>query len=141
MRPRRVGPIFWALIFGLRCGPAIAGPIERAAKKYNIDPKILWAIYHIETSGGRNVRLKTNKNRTQDKGPFQINSVHWHTNCKAYDVGRLDGASLCAAKLLARHRRAAPHDPYWMGRYHSTTLHRKINYAKKIQQYIKGVSK
>lgn len=143
MRPRHVGPIIWALIIAAFAGPAFGGrdPIKDAALKYKVDHKILRAIYHIETSGGKNVRLKVNKNRTQDRGPFQINSVHWYTTCKGYNLDRLDGAALCAAKLLAHHKRAAPQDPFWTGRYHSTTLNRKINYAKKIQNYIKGVSK
>jgi hypothetical protein len=99
------------------------------------------AIAHLESSGGRATGLQKNSNGTYDLGPFQINSVHWSTTCKIYDVRTDLGNTLCAARILAGHQRHAKVDPYWAARFHSRTPALKYKYFLKLQKYIKGVSK
>jgi hypothetical protein len=114
--------------------------IESAARKYNIDARIMKAILQIESSGGSNVKLRHNSNGTYDIGPFQINSIHWNTTCKAYDLTTDKGNTRCAAKLLAKHKKHKTRDPMWAARYHSRTPSLKLKYYKKITKVLKQQS-
>ena len=143
-----MGKLVRALVACLALGaswPAYAGKVSkqelgvailRAAKAYDVDPRVLHAIAHLESSGGKQAGLRANKNGTFDVGPFQINSVHWGSTCKAYDVRTAEGGAMCAAKLLQSHRRHRGADSAWVGRYHSRTPSLKARYAGKVNAYI-----
>lgn len=113
---------------------ALTQAIKRAAKAYDVDPRALAAIAYLESSGGKFVGLRHNRNGTWDVGAFQINSIHWDTTCAAYNVHVLKGNAMCAAKLLRSHRRHRDSDPHWRGRYHSKTPSRKQVYATKLEK-------
>lgn len=138
----------WLLAASLVWAPAWAKPVQhrpatelqqaiaRAAKAYDVDPRVLEAIAHLESSGGRFTGLRHNRNGTWDVGAFQINSVHWDTTCKAYNVHVLEGNAMCAARLLKSHKRFRDSDPDWRGRYHSRTPSRKQAYAAKLRRVL-----
>lgn len=111
--------------------------IERAARAHNVSARRLRAIAHLESSSGKSVMLRKNKNGTYDLGPFQINSVHWSTTCKMYDVSSTEGNAMCAALLLRQAKRHESADPYWVGRYHSKTPSKKKSYAMKVIEILK----
>jgi len=103
-----------------------------AAKTYNVDAQDLVRIAFLESSFNEHAK-RVNKNNTIDFGLFQINSVHWSTTCKQYDIFKVTGNTLCAAKLLAQAKKHATTDKHWKGRYHSKTPSKKQLYATKIE--------
>ena len=105
--------------------------IYNAAKRYHLNVQDMLKIAFLESSFNSEAR-RVNKNNTIDYGLFQINSVHWSTTCKEYDIFSVKGNSLCAAKLLAGFKRDADIDEHWIGKYHSKTKSKKIAYANKI---------
>lgn len=109
--------------------------IYQAAKRYNVDAQALLKIAFLESSFNADAR-RVNKNDTVDVGMFQVNSVHWSTTCKAFDVFTLKGNALCAAKLLSVAAKHAETDTHWIGRYHSKTPTRKAAYAAKVDAVI-----
>lgn len=127
------------LLYFLAC-PAFGGPdlnaiIEKAALKYKVDPQTMRAIAHVESSSGKYAVLRKNKNGTFDYGIFQINSIHWSTTCKIYDVTKPQGNAYCAARLLAQHKGAQDKDPMWQARFHSKTPSKKAAYYAKLMAY------
>lgn len=110
--------------------------ILKAAKTYRVPPQVLRAIAHIESSSGRNSKLRKNRNHTYDAGPMQINSVHWGTTCRHLDVSTLDGNVSCGALILSGHYKYASRDRDWMGRYHSKTVSLKHKYATKVRNIL-----
>lgn len=115
---------------------ALDAAIWKASQRYDVSPEVLRAIAHIESSGGKFRALRRNLNGTYDIGTFQINSVHWNATCKDYDISSVQGNALCAAKLLAGHKRHASTDVAWRGRYHSKTPSLKHQYDTKIRKYV-----
>lgn len=105
--------------------------IYRAAKRYDVDAQHLIKIAFLESSFREDAR-RANPNGTIDLGMFQVNSIHWTTTCKRFDVFTLKGNALCAAKLLRLAGKHADTDPHWIGRYHSRTPSRKEAYAAKL---------
>lgn len=114
----------------------LSAAIERASKRYKVDARLLHAISQIESSKGRYAILRRNRNKTYDVGAFQINSIHWDTTCKNYDVFTLQGNANCAARLISMHKKHASTDPIWYARYHSTTPKFKNIYAKKVKVFL-----
>lgn len=112
--------------------------IMNASALYGVDPRLLRAIAHVESSSGHNSKLRKNTNGTYDVGPFQINSVHWTTTCRRLDVSTLQGNAGCAALLLSR---IPKRDPNWYGAYHSKTPSLKLKYANKIKVFLKQTDK
>jgi hypothetical protein len=110
--------------------------IEEAAAAYQVDGRVLKAIAFLESSGGKFVGPKVNKNGTVDLGPMQINSIHFATTCKMYDVRTLRGNTYCAARLLRQHKKFKDTDPDYIGRYHSRTPSKKRGYAKKVRLFL-----
>lgn len=106
--------------------------IHTAAAHYHLKERDLMAILWLESSGGTNVQTNFNTNGTADFGPFQINSVHARTTCKEYNILTDYGNTMCAAKLLARHKKHAATDPMWQGRYHSRTPSLKRAYYARL---------
>lgn len=107
--------------------------MRRAAEKYNVPYRALKAIYKVESGSGRNCGVRINKNETLDVGCFQINSIHWNGECRIYKVYTFRGNALCAARLLAKHKKYADIDPYWVARYHSKTPSLKKMYFSKLK--------
>lgn len=106
--------------------------IFEAADKYKLNADRLVRIAYVE-SRFKHDAIRQNKNGTIDIGYFQINSIHWHTTCKEYDVTQFKGNAMCAAKLLAMHKLSASHkDKLWPSRYHSKTPSKKAAYARKL---------
>lgn len=110
--------------------------IVSAAKKHNVPVRILRAIATVESNYGKNAVLRKNKNGTYDAGPLQINSIHWATTCKHYNVSTLQGNANCAALLLKQHQNHARTDQAWFARYHSRTPSLKFKYAKKVSKIL-----
>lgn len=106
--------------------------IYQAAKRFDVDAQALVKIAFLESSFNADAR-RVNSNDTVDVGMFQVNSVHWTTTCKAFDVFTLRGNALCAAKLLSIAAKHAETDSDWIGRYHSKTPARKAAYAAKVE--------
>ena len=102
-----------------------------AAKRYDVDAQSLIKIAFVESSFRADAR-RVNVNGTVDYGMFQVNSIHWSTTCKKFNIFELKGNALCAAKILARFKKHADTDLHWQGRYHSSTPKRKIAYALKL---------
>lgn len=107
--------------------------IELASLKYNVDPEVMRAIATIESSYGKRAILRRNKNATYDVGVFQINSVHWSTTCRGYDVTTLEGNTNCGARLLKAALKRGPMDRDAVGAYHSRTPSKKHKYATKVR--------
>lgn len=105
--------------------------IYKAAQRYDVDAQALVKIAYLESSFRVDAR-RVNDNGTVDYGMFQVNSVHWTTTCKGFDVFTLKGNALCAAKLLSKAAEHADYDPHWTGRYHSKTPSLKAAYAEKL---------
>lgn len=105
--------------------------IYKAAKRFDVDSQDLIKIAFLESSFRANAK-RVNRNGTIDVGMFQVNSVHWNTTCRAFDVFTLKGNAECAAKLLMLAKRGSETDPHWIGRYHSKTPSRKIKYSSKV---------
>lgn len=105
--------------------------IYKAAKRFNLDAQALIKIAYLESSF-REDATRVNPNGTVDYGMFQVNSVHWTTTCKDYNVFTTYGNTYCAAKLLWLASKHSSHDPHWTGRYHSKTPSLKAAYADKL---------
>jgi hypothetical protein len=148
MRVSKLLKIFWltigiAAIAGFLSGlaeaeDAVKLPSEKtlkviynAAKKFDVDANDLLKIAFVESSFREHAR-RVNSNGTIDLGMFQINSIHWSTTCKSFDVFTLKGNAACAAKLLKAAAKHAEKDEDWKGRYHSKTPSLKSAYADKL---------
>jgi hypothetical protein len=112
----------------------LGGAIEHASAKYSVCPETMRAVAFIESRHNIKVKPRFNTNNTYDVGVFQINTVHWDTTCKEFDIWTLQGNALCAAKILSKIEKYKYVDEYYLGRYHSKTPKLKINYAKKIKR-------
>lgn len=109
--------------------------IYNAAKKYNVDASDMIKIAYVESKFNPSAFNKNNKNGTVDIGLFQINSIHWTTTCKDYDVFSVKGNSMCAAKILSNiKKRHALDDKNWVARYHSSTHSKKYAYAELLKK-------
>lgn len=106
--------------------------VYQVAKEFNIDAQLLIKIAAIESTFNIHAK-RVNKNNTVDIGMFQINSVHWTTTCKKYDIFTLKGNTQCAATIIKGIERHKQTDPNWKGRYHSKTPSRKLHYANLIR--------
>lgn len=113
--------------------------LARAASKHKVPVQVLRAIATVESSYGANVKLRKNRNGTYDAGPLQINSVHWSTTCRAYDIATVEGNANCGALLLSKALRHKS-DPNAVGRYHSKTVSLKYKYAQKIRNILQAES-
>jgi hypothetical protein len=108
--------------------------IDKAAQKYNIESQDLRLIAAVESSYSVNPKINENRNKTIDMGPFQVNSIHKNTTCKMFNIETLDGNVLCAAKLIAMHKKHKGTDFYWLARYHSKTPKYKKIYQEKLEK-------
>lgn len=107
--------------------------VYKASKRFGVDSQDLLKIAFLESSF-KETAVRVNKNGTIDLGMFQINSVHWSTTCKAFDIFTLEGNAYCAAKLVKLAKEGAREDDeHWIGRYHSKTPSLKVAYANKVQ--------
>jgi soluble lytic murein transglycosylase-like protein len=111
--------------------------LAKAARKHSVPIQVLRAVATIESSYGKRAVLRKNKNGSYDTGPMQINSVHWNTTCKQYDVSTLQGNANCGALLLSK---ALKHkaDPQAVGRYHSKTPSLKSKYETKVRKILQA---
>lgn len=101
----------------------------KASSKFGIDAQDLVRIAYVESRFKQDA-MRSNKNGTVDVGMFQVNSVHWSTTCRGFDVLTLQGNAYCAAKIIAAHAKHAATDPNWLGRYHSKTKAKKLQYVE-----------
>lgn len=116
---------------GVTSQDTLSTAIKDASRQYNVSPRILTRIAYIE-SKYNNTATRINKNGTTDYGAFQINSVHWNKTCLMYNIKRMKGNALCAAKILMLASKHKSKDKYWVGRYHSKTPKLKVKYAKLV---------
>lgn len=103
--------------------------IYKTAKEYGIDAQLLIRIAAVESNFRANAK-RLNANGTVDIGLFQINSIHWTTTCRKFDVFTLRGNARCAAILVKQAMKHKNTDVQWVGRYHSKTPSRKHRYVK-----------
>lgn len=105
-----------------------------AAKYHKVDARKLVRIAIIE-SGIDHKAYRVNKNGTEDKGMFQLNTVAIERYCPKVRAMNLYDNAQCAAKILASIKKnKSREDPYWVGRYHSSTPSRKVNYVQKLKE-------
>ena len=107
---------------------------EAKAAKLNTDDII--RIAYIESRINMDAIPRINSNGTIDYGLFQINSIHWDTTCKQYDITTVVGNTKCAIKIILQHKKFSTKDPNWLGRYHSKTPSKKLHYLR----LLRGVS-
>lgn len=117
---------------GFKVSSRIVAAIQNASKRYNIDPLELTAIGIVETGLGKYNTSNLNHNGTVDEGIFQINTIN-KTYCIEYNLESTEGNAYCAAKLLWRIRKL--HTDY-VGRYHSNTPSKKLEYLQKITKVL-----
>ena len=106
------------------------------AATYRLPASLLPAIAQIE--GGKVGQSSTNKNRTQDHGPMQINDI-WVEKLKPYGVTtNLVRDNFCASVKVAgyilRHEIDLAGGDFWkgVGHYHSRTPSRHVWYVQKV---------
>lgn len=116
---------------GVTSQDTLSTAIKDASREFKVSPLILSKIAYIE-SKYNNTATRINKNSTIDYGAFQINSVHWNKTCIMYNIKRMKGNALCAAKILMMASKYKSKDRYWIGRYHSKTPKLKVKYAKLV---------
>lgn len=102
------------------------------AKEAKIDSNDLISVAYVESRFKMNA-IRNNRNGTIDIGMFQINSVHWSTTCKAYNVMSFTGNARCAAKLIQSAKMHSSHDSMWLARYHSKTHSKKALYSIQLR--------
>jgi len=107
--------------------------ISRVSKQYNIASDKLIRIAYVESHFNQKA-IRFNKNYSMDYGAFQINSIHWHTTCLAFNIFEFEGNASCAAKLLVMHKKHKDTDLIWYGRYHSKTHSKKHLYVNKLNR-------
>lgn len=127
--------------FGLEISKPVRDAIRQASKLYTIPEVDLYSIAYVESTLNPNTKPRYNVNNTVDVGLFQINSKHWDTTCKEFNVFKLKGNVMCAAKLIKMHEKNATTDAYWIGRYHSKTPSKKRSYIKKLNEAKKILNK
>lgn len=106
--------------------------LYKIAKEARIDSNDLIRVAYVE-SRFKMSAIRNNTNGTIDFGMFQINSVHWSTTCKAYNVMSFSGNAKCAAKLIQDAKKHAGHDSLWLARYHSKTHSKKALYSIQLR--------
>ena len=120
----------YAATLGVKAPIKVTAAISLAAKAYGQDEVKMLRIAFIESTLNPKA-YNTNHNGSEDVGLFQINTVISKEECEEYNVWSVKGNALCAAKVLSRHKKSG--DPYYVGRYHSLTLAKKLEYYRKVQ--------
>lgn len=108
--------------------------IARSAARHGVSPTHLRLLAAVESSSGRNVRDRYNKNGTIDRGIMQINSVHWQKCGGGTRLHTAEGSIDCAARLVAAIR---PRNLYDLAKYHSKTPSKRLAYYRKLQEATK----
>lgn len=101
--------------------------ITKVAKEFGLNSNKMIRIAYVESKFNP-LAVRHNKNKSIDYGLFQINSIHWNTTCKQFDIFDLEGNVRCAATLIMMHKKHAKTDPLWLGRYNSKTPKYKQKY-------------
>ncbi len=118
---------------------ARADEFDTAARTYNVPVKVLRAIAQVESRGNMKA-LRKNNNGSYDFGILQINSIHWQTTCRHFNVATKQGNINCGAYLLSKHAKYAKADPLWAARYHSKTPSLKAAYNLKLKRAIASLN-
>jgi soluble lytic murein transglycosylase-like protein len=114
--------------------------ITLAARCFNINQLLINAIIWQE-SGNNQQAISKNKNRTQDVGLMQINSIHFK-KFKTMGVSESDLRNNSCANVFAGtwilQQLTQRYGYSWdsIGRYHSSTPGYKLSYIKKIVNII-----
>ena len=119
--------------WGFKASKTVITSIENAAKHYGLDSKQMLAIAVIESSLKPSA-IGYNTNGTIDIGLFQINEKTANSDCEEYNVFNLKGNVMCAAKLLAKHKKTG--DALYIGRFHNNEITKKYNYYLKVKKAI-----
>lgn len=120
-----------APILPLKPPKTVMAAIKHAAKVYGVDERTMIAIAYIESSF-RPDAYNVNVNGTVDLGLFQINSVVAKEECEEYNLWSAKGSALCAAKMIAKHKKTG--DPLYIGRYHNSRPELKLKYYRRVQE-------
>jgi hypothetical protein len=132
----------------------LATIIAFAAKKYEIDPRIMIAIIKVESNFDQNaVNLvsceRTKQRECGDYSLAQINYEAWSASFPKMGRKPLDLKRLKTDEVYAIHRMAeilsilqkqyAKNDSYWFARYHSSTPKHKDSYKITLKKELKKV--
>jgi hypothetical protein len=120
---------------GFKAPVAVYKAISDAARTYGLDETKMLRVAIVESSLNPKAH-GFNKNGTEDIGLFQINTVIAKDECQEFNLWNVKGNALCAAKVMARHKRSG--DPYYIGRYHSKNHSRKLDYYRKVRNLSYG---
>jgi hypothetical protein len=121
-----------ALRKGFKPSKEVTAAIKHAAKVYSVDERSMLAIAFIESSFNPSA-FNVNVNGTVDVGLFQINTVVAKSECVEYNLWNAKGSALCAAKMIAKHKRTG--DPLYLGRYHNSRKDLKLKYYNKVKEH------
>ncbi len=123
----------------------IAYLINKNAKKFKIDPKIMLSIIDTESDFRQDAVSSSG-----DISIVQINADVWVSEFKRRGMGELNVAKLKKSEGYAILKMAqilnelktkhAKTDPKWFARYHSKTLKFKNPYAKKVETRMRAIA-
>lgn len=128
----------WLQKYGMKLGARNSDlnaytAIDTAARLYGLDAKRMVRIAFLESRINHKAR-NLNKNGTTDIGLFQINTVLRENDCVEFNTFNVTGNAMCAAKILATHKKHKATDPQWYGRYHSKTPSKKAEYVHRLAE-------
>lgn len=131
-----------SLALAFHAAPAVATCYELAAQQHGVNPLLLKAIAHVESSGNPNaVNINRQFSRyNEDIGLMQINS-NWLPELAKFGIQRDDLFNPCVnvhvgAWILARQMRTYGNTWQAVGAYHSVTPHLNTRYAQRVHQQL-----
>jgi soluble lytic murein transglycosylase-like protein len=116
-----------------------------AAARYRISPDLLQAIARVESNMNAEA-IRNNQNGTKDYGLMQINTV-WLNQLSGHGVSQVHLMDPCMNIMVGAwilSGLVAKHGLSWqtVGRYHSSTIGRRDEYARKVyEQMIRQVNR
>ena len=115
----------------------VAACMAVAAERFGLDPLVLYAIKHVESSNQLEVATRHNSNGSRDVGLMQINSVWFDELQRRFSINEARLEEPCvniavAAWILNQHVQS---HGLWVGvgRYHSTTPSLRRAYTDKVK--------
>lgn len=112
---------------------------EEAGAKYNISPRLLWAIAKVESEFNPEAYNKNSKGLGYDYGLMQINSL-WRSTLGAELWDRLNDACTnvhVGAWILAQSFQTHGYNWEAVGYYNARTKYKRDKYVQKIQSAVK----
>lgn len=110
---------------------------ESVARKWNVNPYVLYSIAKTESNLNPNAVNKANKNGSEDVGMMQINSWWFPRLKERYGITRQDLFNACTSLEVGAYvlsQNMERHGNSWkaIGAYNAVTPSKQIKYAEKI---------